>query len=133
MVEAGLDIAVLHSSQGKPIFQIEMTNWVKTTYPILEVVAGNVVMPRRSLQLDATHYVPVWDPGESASCTRLDGHRQPRCAKSLSLRGILACPLLLMAALEMSGMPYQGPRDGCWGSHDGARKRPPESTSIPVA
>ena len=43
LVEAGLDIVVLDSSQGNSRYQIEMMQWIKQEFPDVEIIAGNVV------------------------------------------------------------------------------------------
>ncbi|SGY62117.1 BQ5605_C007g04654 [Microbotryum silenes-dioicae] len=51
LVEAGLDIVVLDSSQGNSSYQIEIIRWIKGEFPDLEVVAGNVVTREQAAAL----------------------------------------------------------------------------------
>lgn len=53
LVDAGLDIVVIDSSQGNSTFQVEMLQWIKKTFPTLEVIAGNVVTREQAATLIA--------------------------------------------------------------------------------
>jgi IMP dehydrogenase len=51
LVDAGVDVIVVDSSQGDSTYQIEIVSHLKEKHPKLEVIAGNVVTPSQALHL----------------------------------------------------------------------------------
>jgi IMP dehydrogenase len=53
LVDAGLDIVIMDSSQGNSMYQIDMLKWIKKTFPQVDVIAGNVVTREQAANLIA--------------------------------------------------------------------------------
>lgn len=53
LVEAGVDLVVIDSSQGDSMYQLNMVKWLKSNYPNLDVVGGNIVTRRQAAHLIA--------------------------------------------------------------------------------
>lgn len=51
LVDAGVDVIVVDSSQGDSLFQIEIVAHLKKKHPSVDVIAGNVVTPSQALHL----------------------------------------------------------------------------------
>ncbi len=51
LIEAGVDAIVIDSAQGNSIYQIELIRALKSNYPQLDVIGGNVVTTQQAHSL----------------------------------------------------------------------------------
>jgi IMP dehydrogenase len=51
LVDAGVDVLVVDSSQGDSLYQLEIVKYLKDTFPTVDVIGGNVVTPSQAWHL----------------------------------------------------------------------------------
>lgn len=51
LIQAGVNVIVVDSSQGNSSYQVQMVEWLKKTFPSVDVIAGNVVTQEQAYSL----------------------------------------------------------------------------------
>ena len=83
LVEAGVDVLVIDSSNGASCYQLEMLRWIHSNYPSMEVICGNVVTVEQGrLLLDAGAAALRVGMGVGSICTPQEVCGVGRCQAS---------------------------------------------------
>jgi IMP dehydrogenase len=133
LVEAGVDVIVVDSAQGDSVFQARMIEFLKRTYPNIDVLAGNVVTTRQCEHLVAAGADGIrvgMGPGsicttqETMACGRPQATAVYECARycrqldipvvadgGISNTGALAKALACGASTGMMGALFAGTQE----------------------
>ena len=133
LVEAGVDVLVIDSAQGDSIYQVHMLEWLKKTFPSLDVLAGNVVTTRQCQTLISAGADGIrvgMGPGsicttqETMACGRAQATAVYQCARycreydipvvadgGISNTGALTKAIALGASTGMMGALFAGTQE----------------------